>query len=216
MEYLIKDLFENRAGISAVITCSDDETEDQTLLFKPSLWVEEALHVGDTFGEERMEALCATAQYCQVLARAEGLLANSDYSRNRLVYRLMRFGFPREVCERAADTMVEKGYIREREQALRTARFYCKVKHWGKKRIAVELMGRGYGREAVRHALDAVTEEEYFAALMKLVDQKYPRPSADEKERQKRIAALMRMGYSYSEIERVFEMKHVLFEEETQ
>ena len=113
MEYLIKDLFENRAGISAVIACIDGEEEDRTLLFKPSLWVEEALQVGDTIGEDRMETLCATAQYCQVLARAEGLLANSDYSRNRLVHRLMRFGFPKEVCERAADTMVEKGYIGE-------------------------------------------------------------------------------------------------------
>ena len=213
MEYQIKDVYENRAGISAVIVCIDEAAEEQTLLFKPSLWVEEALQVGDTFDEVRMEALCATALYCQALARAEGLLANSDYSRNRLVYRLLRFGFPKEVCERAADNMVEKGYIREKEQALRTARFYCKVKHWGKKRIAAELMGRGYGRDAVRHALNAVTEEEYFAALMKLVEQKYPRPSADDKERQKRIAALMRMGYSYSEIERVFEMKHMLLEE---
>ena len=150
MQYQIADVYETRAGISVVLSCDDEDEADKTLLFKPSLWLEEGLQAGDVLDEESMEHLSATAQFCQAIARAEGLLASTDYSRTRLIYRLMRYGFDRSVCERAADYMIEKGYIREMEQAPRIARFYCKNKHWGKKRIAAELMGRGYCHDAGR------------------------------------------------------------------
>lgn len=202
MQYQITDVYETRAGISAVLSCDDGDMTEKTLLFKPSLWMDEKLQVGDVLDEERMEQLCSTAQYCQAIARAEGLLANSDYSRTRLIHRLMRFGFDRSICERAADYMIEKGYIREVDQTLRIARFYCKSKHWGKKRIAAELMGRGYCHDAVMNALNSLTEEEYFSSLVQLVEKKYSTPCADENEKQKRVAALSRLGFSFTEIQR--------------
>jgi len=205
MQYQITDVYETRSGISAVLSCDEGDGTEKTLLFKPSLWLEEKLQAGDILDEERMEQLCSTAQYCQAIARAEGLLANSDYSRTRLIHRLMRFGFDRSVCERAADYMIEKGYIRETDQTLRIARFYCKSKHWGKKRIAAELMGRGYCHDAVMNALNSLSDEEYFASLMQLVEKKYSTPCTDDKEKQKRIAALSRLGFSFGEIQRAFE-----------
>ena len=103
MQYQITDIYETRAGISVVLSCDDGDEAEKTLLFKPSLWLEEGLQAGDIVDEEGIEHLCATAQFCQAIARAEGLLANSDYSRTRLIYRLMRYDFERAVCERAAD-----------------------------------------------------------------------------------------------------------------
>lgn len=205
MQYQIADVYETRAGISVVLSCDDEDEADKTLLFKPSLWLEEGLQAGDVLDEESMEHLSATAQFCQAIARAEGLLASTDYSRTRLIYRLMRYGFDRSVCERAADYMIEKGYIREMEQAPRIARFYCKNKHWGKKRIAAELMGRGYCHDAVMCALNSLSDAEYLASLLQLIEKKYPNPCEDERERQKRVAALARLGFTYAEIQRALE-----------
>lgn len=205
MQYQITDIYETRAGISVVLSCDDGDESEKTLLFKPSLWLEEGLQAGDVVDEEGIEHLYATAQFCQAIARAEGLLANSDYSRTRLIYRLMRYDFERAVCERAADYMIEKGYIREADQTLRIARFYCKSKHWGKKRIAAELMGRGYCHKAVMDALNSLSDEEYFSSLLQLVEKKYAAPCTDDKEKQKRIAALSRLGFSFAEIQRAFE-----------
>ncbi len=205
MQYQITDVYETRAGISVVLSCDGEDEGEKTLLFKPSLWFEAGLQAGDALDEEKMDQLSATAQYCQAIARAEGLLASSDYSRMRLIHRLMRYGFGRPICERTADYMVEKGYIREEEQTLRIARFYCKNKHWGRKRIAAELMGRGYCHDAVMHALDSLSDADYLTSLVQLVEKKYSAPCVDERERQKRIAALTRLGFTYGEIQRALE-----------
>ena len=46
MQYQITDVYETRAGISAVLSCDDEDGTERTLLFKPSLWLEERLQVG--------------------------------------------------------------------------------------------------------------------------------------------------------------------------
>ena len=139
MTYTVAHVYETRAGISVEITCNEQAEENKTLLFKPSFWLEE-----DTVDEERIDSLKATAELCCAVARAESLLASSDYSRRRLIVRLMHYNHEQSVCEAAADYMIDHAFINEEEQTLRITKFYCQRKHWGKKRIAAELMGRGY------------------------------------------------------------------------
>ena len=78
--------------------------------------------------------------------------------------------------------------------------YFCLKKYYGKKRIAAELMGRGYERKAIFEAIDSVTAEEYSYALRRLISQKFKTPPADRREQDNRIAALSRMGFSISEI----------------
>lgn len=200
--YIITNVYETRAGISAVAAREDGEGDEVTLLFKASFWADEDLTKGDIIDEEKLDELKTKAELCRAVARCEGLLANSNYSRVRLIRRLEHFGFERDICEAAADYMIKEGIVREGEQTKRIANFFCKSKHWGKKRIAAELMGRGYERSAINAALESVTEEEYYTSLLALVKSKYAAPAADEAERQKRIAALARLGFSFSEINR--------------
>ena len=110
--------------------------------------------------------------------------------------------------------MVEHGYIKEDEQARRITKFFCVRKHWGKKRIAAELMGRGYERRVIFAALDTVSEDEYFDSLMSLVEKKYAEP-AEGDERQKRIAALSRLGFSFADIDRALRQAEELYKEST-
>lgn len=203
--YTIAHVYETRAGISVEITCNNG-TESKTILFKPSFWLEEKLSVGDVIDEDRLSSLHDTAELCCAVARAESLLASSDYSRRRLVVRLLHYKHPQSVCEAAADYMVEHGFINEEEQTKRITRFYCQRKHWGKKRIAAELMGRGYDRNTIFSALNTVSDEEYFNSLMKLISEKYPEPTDDRHENDLRIAAISRMGYSTDEIIRALNL----------
>ncbi len=200
MTYTVANVYETRAGISVEITCADAAEEKKTLLFKPSFWLEEELSAGDTIDNERVDSLQATADLCCAVARAESLLASSDYSRRRLIVRLMHYNHEQSVCEAAADYMIDHGYINEEDQAKRITRFYCQRKHWGKKRIAAELMGRGYDRKVIFKALGTVSDEEYYNSLMRLISEKYPEPAKDRHENDLRIAAISRMGYSTDEI----------------
>lgn len=205
MTYTIENIYETRAGISVEIICNEDPKENKTFLFKTSFWDGEGLSQGDTVDEDRFESLRHTADICCAVARAESLLSNSDYSRRRLVVRLMHYNIEKDICEAAADYMVEHGFINEEEQTKRITKFYCQRKHWGKKRIAAELMGRGYDRKVIFSALSCISDEEYFNSLMRLVSEKYHTPPKDRHEKELRIASVSRMGYSTEEILRAFE-----------
>lgn len=201
MNYTLTAIDDTRAGISAEIICNDDG-ERTILLFKPSVWKEEGVKKGECFDDEVMQQLRNAADFSRAIARAEGMLASSDYSRQRLISRLLHYNLPRDICEKTAEYMIEHGYINEEDQTKRITRFFCIRKHWGKKRIAAELMGRGYDRKVIFASLATVSDEEYFNSLMAYVEKKYPEPCEDKAERERRIASLSRLGYSISEINR--------------
>lgn len=205
---------DTRAGISAEFVCNDDG-EKTLLLFKPSVWKEQGVKRGECFSDEVMDRLKYAADFSRAIARAEGMLASSDYSRQRLISRLLHYDLPRNICEDTADYMIEHGYIKEDEQTKRITKFFCVRKHWGKKRIAAELMGRGYDRKVIFASLDTVSDEEYFNSLMTYVSKKYPEPAEDKNEQQKRIASLSRLGYSFSEIDRALREAEQIYKENT-
>lgn len=201
--YIVTKISESRSGIYCEFTPCDciESTEGKTtLFFRISDFYDAHLHEGDAVSEEKYEELYESSSLAAAISKAEKMIASSDYSRQRLISRLCRNGIEKRHAESAADLMVERGYINEEEQTKRIARFYCLKKYWGKKRIAAELMGRGYNRKAIFEALDYVTPEEYSYALNRIISQKFKTPAEDKKERDRRIAALSRMGFSLSEI----------------
>lgn len=212
MNYTLTAIDDTRAGISAEIVCNDTD-EKTILLFKPSVWTEEGVKKGECFDDEVMERLQNAAVLSRAIARAEGMLSSSDYSRQRLIARLLHYNLPKDICERTADYMIAQGYINEEEQTKRITKFFCVRKHWGKNRIAAELMGRGYDRKVIFASLAIISDEEYYSSLMSYIEKKYPEPAEDRDEEQKRIAALSRLGYSLSEIKRALAEVKELYEE---
>lgn len=203
MTYILTKVYESRQGINCEFTPADSIESGEgrtTLLLRASDWYDAGLHEGDTVDDGQFGSLYETSNLCRAIARAEKMLSSSDYSRAKLISRLTRYDIDRSYAEKAADLMVERGYINEAEQTKRIARYYCLKKYWGKKRIAAELMGRGYDRRVIFAALDAVTPEEYGYALRRLITQKFKEPPEDKREMDNRIAALSRMGFSISEI----------------
>ncbi len=203
MEYIITKIYESRAGINLTLTPKDspEEAEEKlALLLSPAQWYDEKLHEGDAISEEAYLRLSDVSSYNMAVDRAQKMLATSDYSRAKLISRITHYGIDRQYATRAADLMVEKGYINEREQTKKIAVYFCLKKYWGKKRIAAELMGRGYDRKAIFEAIDSITDEQYSYALNRIISQKFKAPPADRRERDNRIAALQRLGFSLSEI----------------
>jgi len=88
------------------------------------------------------------------------------------------------------------------EQAAQCADYYIRHKYWGKKRIAMELISRGYGRKTVSEAIATISDALFEATIVKLVEKKYPEPAEDRAEHERRISAISRMGYSLSEIKK--------------
>lgn len=96
------------------------------------------------------------------------------------------------------EKLKNSGYVDDE----RFCRFYVseliRMKGYGKRRIEQELYRKGVSREIV----SAVLEEFDFdsTALADIIKRKYLSKMSDEKGKRRAIDALMRRGYSYSEI----------------
>lgn len=196
-QYRITKVFECRAGIGAEFECGE---KTESLKFLISVWSDEGLKKGLMVDERRMDALRYLAEVSAATLRGQSMIASSDQSKKRLVMRLTSEGYSRESAEDAAEIIADSGLIDEEAQCERLCGEYVKYKNWGKKRIYGELINKGYEKSAVLYGLSFITKEDWDVALYRLVKSKYKSPAEDKKERDKRIAALMRLGHSTGDI----------------
>ena len=183
--YSIISLDSGNAGVTVKLAASDSP-EVQTYLIK----------------RRTMKSLGLHAELCRAEARTTKILSYSDHSCQALVRKLVSYGFSEEIARQAAQSAVDRGYIKETEQAAQCADYYIRHKYWGKKRIAMELISRGYGRKTVSEAIATISDALFEATIVKLVEKKYPEPAEDRAEHERRISAISRMGYSLSEIKK--------------
>lgn len=197
--YKITAIIKNIAGVSvrAEEVGSDEEMTVDYLVSEES-WKNFRYEEGDIITEEDTAALEAEANFCRAAARTVKILSYSSHSKAALVRKLCQFGFDKDTAVRAAEDAEAKGELNEMKQAEHLTDYYLRHKYWGKKRIAAELMSRGYSRDAVLGAISGVDENRFADNLQKLVTKK-PAP-VDPRERDKYISALSRMGYSLGEI----------------
>ncbi len=126
------------------------------------------------------------------------LLDERDYSYIELYKKLER-NYPEDICLEACNRLSEIGCINDRRYSERLAEHYCVTKRFGLRRAREEMRKRGISNELITEALypyeDTVPER-----IAELIDKKYARYLTDEKGVQKVKAALVRQGYSFSEV----------------
>lgn len=200
--YTVIKIYEGKNGVYCDLSPNpfSEKEEKISLLFRISDFYEAHIGKGDTVSEERFEELYEISSVAAAVIKAENMLSTGDYSRQRLISKLTHSNIDKSHAAAAADIMAEKGYINEEEQTKKAAAYYCTKKNWGKKRIAAELLSKGYCKQAVFDAVNSVSPEKYSQALENLVIKKFSEPCTDRKELDRRIASLSRMGFSYSEI----------------
>lgn len=203
ISYKVTKVNDTPSGIYCDFTPENEygECGDPINLLVPiSDYYDAHLRKGKVISDECFEALYEASCTAAAVKRAEWILSGGDHSKKQLITKLVRADIDRQYAERAALIMEERAFIDEYAQAERIARMYCHRKYWGKRRIMQELLLKGYEKDAVVSAAGFITPEEYKKALMTVIERKYPSPPEDKKEKDKRIAALLRLGFSLSEI----------------
>ena len=129
--------------------------------------------------------------------KAADLLSRRDHSSKELLQKLRQKGYS-EGAEKAVERLSDLGYIDDRRFAERYADELRRIKKYGKRRIKDELYRKGIDSEII----DEIVSEMEFDndELVSIIERKYMRNLGDEKGVRKTIAALTRMGYSFSEI----------------
>lgn len=201
--YTVKSVSESPAGISLSVTVEGEKPGTARLaelLISLEFWTWGKIAVGEVLSDTVFADMEHAADFSRGVARTRGILSYSAHSRRALAEKLRGYEFSADLSQELADYAVERGYIKENEQACHAADIYLHRKYWGKKRICAELAARGYGEEAIAAAIASIPEGEFQRALCTLIGRKYGTLPADGGERQKMVLSLLRLGYTGQEI----------------
>jgi len=190
---------ENEPYLSLYFEISDGErTQKKALVIPESRYFELKLSKGE-IGEELFDILENDAKECAAYRRGIGILAYGANSERTLERKLRQRGFDTESAHSAVGRLGEEGFIDESADAVRLAES-CARKLWGERRIIAHLREKGYGNEAIYAAEDALAEVDFTENCRRLIEKKYKQFPKDKKEAEKAIAALIRYGYTLSQI----------------
>lgn len=135
--------------------------------------------------------------------RALYLLDYKDYSYTELFKKLEQ-NYPEDVCFEVMSRLIEIGVINDRRYSANFARYLVETKKYGYYRCVQEMRLKGLDRDFIEEAL-APYKETTIERLCELIESKYARKISDRKSLDKVKNALVRAGYSYSDIKDAFE-----------
>ena len=130
----------------------------------------------------------------EVLSAAYRILQSGANSRKMLREKLLKKGFSRDEAAFAITTCEEQGFVNEKRLLLSHAEFLAKKKHFGKRRIRMELLKK-FDRASVDAFFDEAIKEIDFLTLAKAEAEK-----GFSRGRRYVVSRLSLLGYSSHEI----------------
>lgn len=156
------------------------------------------LKAGTELTDGELMALVRESNIKRAKSRAMWYLSRGDCAKKALVSKLLR-GFPDYAAEAAAERMEELGLLNDAEYAKRRLQRIIDEKKVSLRLAKHMLQSEGVEREDADCAAEDA-EYDPVKAIVTLIDRKYRSKLADKKDLERTIAALMRKGYSYSEV----------------
>jgi regulatory protein len=132
--------------------------------------------------------------------RAVDLAYKAVGSRERTVAELRTVLERRRVEPTAIEAAVAElsaaGFLDDARYALRFAEDKRELAQWGSERIARELTRRGIAADLIDAALCDRTQQAELDTALTLLEQRFPAPPADDRERDRAWRLLVRRGYA--------------------
>ena len=128
---------------------------------------------------------------------AVSLLSRRDHSKKELLQKLREKGHS-DGADIAIQKLCDSGYVDDERFCRLYASELVRLKGYGKRRVEQELYRKGVDREIIYNILEEISFDS--DTLSDIIKRKYLSKMTDEKSRQKAFNALMRLGYTYSEI----------------
>lgn len=185
-----------RLGLTLAITGDGQEQKEQLCVLTARL---SHTPVPGELDEATLSHLRHEDALCAALDKALRSLAFGAGSRAGLIRKLCAKGVSATVAGEAADELIRRGYVEERESAVRDAERGME-KLWGDKRILADLRAKGYGEDALREAHARVLREDGAARCRRLIEKRYAAMLTRGESPQRLITALMRYGYTTAQI----------------
>ncbi len=148
--------------------------------------------------EEQAAFFDAVGSRCAFIAGLR-LLSYRDHSEKELVMKLVQKGHKKEYALNAVEKLKEYRYVDDARAAEFYARDLFEHKGMSVNGIVSELCRKGIPREVAVETAEKL-DNEPILRIIDLIRKKYYRYLGDEKGVRKTVAALQRLGYSWSDI----------------
>ncbi len=150
--------------------------------------------------EEQVDLLGLRANEEKARSYALRLLSYRPRSKNELLERLTKKGYPQEIIRKVVENLAKENLISDYEYAKSIVRHYLNFRLKGRHKIIYELKKRGISEEIINQVLKEINPEEELRALKTLLAKKL---MSKTQEPSKLKARLMRSGFSLSLINKV-------------
>lgn len=166
-------------------------------------WAENFYKDGAEISDEEWKALTDKINYKKAVDKCYDLLSRRDHSIKELKTKLIRT-VDEENAEKAIEKMIGYGYLDDEKYAQNLITYLSETKNMSSNHIKQELYKRGIPSDIASYAM-ADIEIDNVSSITELLMNKYATKLNAENGEKKVIAALMRKGFSYSDIRSAFE-----------
>lgn len=161
-------------------------------------WALNFINDGTDISDEEWEELVDKIDYRKAFNKCADLLSRRDHSVKELRDKLLRT-VDEAAADKAIDKYIEMGYLDDEKFAKALAEHLYNVKNYSDSHVKQELFKRGISRDIVNEIVDS-TENDSVQSVVTIINKKYLNKLNIEGGREKVIAAMMRKGFSYSDI----------------
>lgn len=152
------------------------------------------------FTPARYEHVLFLAEKNAAVKKGLNLLSFGDNTKKGLVRKLTAKGFSKTAAVEAADLLEEEGYIDESASAAALAHDLAHKKLYGRRRIVASLYSKGFLSSTAEAAIEEA-EIDFTQICRKRIDSMGGSAIfAEQEEKRKAVAALLRYGFSMEEI----------------
>ena len=155
--------------------------------------------------EEAYEALLQYSEKLKAIKYASYILGIGDKSEKQLRQKLKTKGYSTHAIDSSFEVLRRNGYLDDERSCKRKCELLAKGKLFGRRRIISELMAKGYPFALCESAVDdaEIDFEENIALLYEKISK--GEDLSDWEQKKKISDKLLRYGYSYDEINCLFD-----------
>ena len=164
-------------------------------------WYSEKYHNYKEIDEDELAELLSSVSFRRAYNKGLDLIDRRPHASGELARKLRERGFDKSAIEYALNKLTQYGLIDDEKFAKLFAQELADKKHFGKKRIMLELSKRGVDRQIAQTAVDSLDNDPVESIII-LVQRKYYKKLDTEKGAKSVVAALLRMGFSYADIKK--------------
>lgn len=156
------------------------------------------IKAGAEISDEELHSLIQQSEKQRANEKALNLITYRDHSKKELKEKLSRT-YSEETAEEIAEKMQEAGLVNDEEYARKYAEELLRKKHMSMRGIEFKLREKGISSEIIQIIKEEL-EFDPVSEIQQVLAKKYPTYAQDEKVKKRAIAALQRLGWSWSNI----------------